>query len=132
MPRTVLIEGYTPEEILGLSDELLDSLALSGEPLVFRAGSAEILGELVVKEGKLVLELAHIDGGGEGVLATLALLAERYAQRRGLGTIEWIVHATACASPNLRLRKVLERRGFVVEDVPGKGLCYHRCVAVGP
>jgi len=32
--REINIEGYSPDEILGLPDEQLDLLALSGEPLV--------------------------------------------------------------------------------------------------
>ena len=41
--REIEIEGYSPEEILNLPDEQLDALALSGESLVFRPGSANIL-----------------------------------------------------------------------------------------
>ena len=45
------IEGYSVDEILSLPDEQLDALVLSGEPLVFRAGTAEILGEFQIKAG---------------------------------------------------------------------------------
>jgi hypothetical protein len=44
------------------------------------------------------------------------------------GQSEWLVYATACAKPNLKLRRVLERRGFTVREVPGKGECYHQLV----
>lgn len=44
MTPTVLLEGYTPDEILSLPDTLLDDIALSGEPLVFQVGSARVLG----------------------------------------------------------------------------------------
>lgn len=127
MPRRpVTLDGLTPDEVLALPDDAIDALVLCGEPLVFRAGSADILGRFWVTDGSLVLELGHIDGGGEGVLPAIAVLAERYARRRGLSVLDWRVHAIDCARPNLKLRRVLERRGFVVADVPGTGPCYHK------
>ena len=78
--REIKTEGYLPDEILNLPDEQLAALALSGEPLVFRAGSAEILGAFKLKDGNLIIELAQIDGGGEGVLPTLTSLAHKYAK----------------------------------------------------
>jgi hypothetical protein len=47
--REVDIEGYTANEILNLPNEQLDAFVLSGRPIVFRAGSAEILGEFKIK-----------------------------------------------------------------------------------
>lgn len=120
----VLIEGYTPDEILELPNEQLAVIVLRDEPLVFRAGSANMLGKFRVDPPSLVLEIAHIDGGGEGALPALASLAQRYAKREGLQSIEWRVHAVNCARPNMKLRRVLERRGFVIQDVPGTGECY--------
>ena len=97
---------------------------------MFPAGSATILGQFGVQADQLVIELAQIDGGGEGVLPSLAAVAQRYARRRKLRTIEWLVYATACARPNLKLRRVLERRGFTVREVPGKGACHQQVVTV--
>lgn len=77
------------------------------EPIHFRAGSAQI------------------DGGGEGVLPTIAALAARYVQREALGFLEWRIHAVHCANPNLKLRRVLERRGLQIREVEGVE-CYHR------
>ena len=128
---TMDIEGYAPEELLRLPDADLESLVFNGAPLVFRAGTAEILGQFELDGLRLIIELAQIDGGGEGVLPTLAALAQRYARHKGLAEIEWRVYATNCAQPNLKLRRVLERRGFVVRDVPGRGECYHQVVGVG-
>ena len=54
----------------------------------------------------------------------MASLARRYAHLHGLLGVEWIVHAVFCARPNL-IRRVLERRGFVVEQVAGVGAAYH-------
>jgi hypothetical protein len=71
-----------------------------------------------------------VDGGGEGALPALAALAHRYALREGLSTIDWRVHAVHCARPNLKLRRVLERRGFTVGVVAGVGECYQRIEAV--
>ena len=97
----------------------------AGDPLVFRAGSAEILGEFKIRGGSLVIELGQIDGGGEGVLPTLGSLAQRYAKDKGLKRVEWVVHALNCAKPNLKLRRVLERRGFIITNIEGVGEAYY-------
>jgi hypothetical protein len=125
----VLIEGYTVDEILQLPNQELEELVLRDEPLVFKAGSANVLGKFRVSGQALVLELAHIDGGGEGALPAVAALASRYAKRQGLGFLEWRVHAVNCAKPNLKLRRVLEHRGFVVREIAGTGECYWLRVA---
>jgi hypothetical protein len=127
----VLLEGYTVDEILALPTQELQAIVLSDEPLVFKAGSANLLGRFAATEDTLVIELAHIDGGGEGALPSLASLASRYAKREGLAFVEWRVHAVHCARPNLKLRRVLERRGFVVREVEGVGECYWLRAQVG-
>jgi hypothetical protein len=123
--RSVTIEGYTADEIIALPDDQLDAFVFVGEPLLFRTGTATILGEFRIAEDLLVAELAQIDGGGEGVLPALWVLVERFAVRRGLGRVEWIVHAVNCARPNPKLRRVLERRGFRVREIEGIGEAYH-------
>ena len=95
------------------------------------AGTAEILGELQIKGENLIVELAQIDGGGEGVLPTLTSLAHRYAQQRGLKKVEWVVHALNCAEPNLKLRRVMERRGFQIVDIEGIGRAYYKVHEIG-
>jgi hypothetical protein len=112
--------------ILTLPDEQIEAFVFAGTPLIFKAGSAEILGEFRLREDRLTVELAQIEGGGEGVLPTLAALAARYAQRRGLDQVEWIVHAVNCAKPNPKLRRMLEKRGFVIENFPGFGAAYYK------
>ena len=97
---------------------------------MFKAGSASLLGKFSVAGKVLHMELAHVDGGGEGALPKLAALAQRYARREGLTHIEWRVHAVHCARPNLKLRRVLERRGFTVRLVDGVGECYWALASV--
>jgi hypothetical protein len=118
-------EGLTEEEILDLPKQAVEALILIGEPLVFRAGSAVILGSFKLRANRLIIELAQIEGGGEGVLVSLASLTKRYARVNGLAEIEWIVHAVSCAKPNHKLRRVLDRRGFEVKQVEGVGEAYH-------
>lgn len=124
-PREILFEGYTPEALLQLPDEQFAAFVFTDEALLFRVGSAIILGRIRVSDRRLIVELAHIDGGGEGVLPALWRHTERYARQHGLAEVEWVVHALTCAEPNRKLLQVLERRGFVVEEVPGFGLAYH-------
>jgi hypothetical protein len=128
--RDVLFEGLTGQEILNLPQEEVERLILLGEPLVFRAGSAVLLGSFRIVRDRLVIELAQIEGGGKGVLVSLASLARRYAALRKLAEVEWIVHAVSCAKPNLKLRRVLEHRGFIIEEIAGVGEAYHLVEAV--
>jgi len=129
--RQIDIEGYSADEILNLPDEQVDEFVLCGKPIVFRAGSAEILGEFKINDESLIVELAQIDGGGEGILPTLTSLAQRYAKKRGLQKVEWIVHALNCAEPNLKLRRVMERRSFQIVDIEGGGQAFYLVDEIG-
>ena len=120
----IRFEGLTAEELLQLQDDEIDILVLSGNPIVFAVGSAKVLGSFAIRERVLHVELAQIDGGGEGVLLAIGALCQRFARQRSFVSINWTVHAVACAKPNLRLRRVLERRGFVVCDLPAIGKAY--------
>lgn len=124
MPREILFEGLTPEAILELPAQEIEQLVLAGEPLVFTAGSARILGEFRRFNDRLNVTLAQIEGGGEGVLPALTILIEKFARSQSLTAVEWIVHAVHCAKPNLKLKRVLERKGFVVKEVHGATAYY--------
>lgn len=128
-PTAITIDGHTPNEWLAMPAAEIDALVLNARPFVFKAGSAEILGSFEVVGSSLRATLAHIDGGGEGVLPTIWVLAERFARQRSLNTIEWSIHAVRCAKPNLKLRRVLERRGFTVTGEPGSET-YQRTVSL--
>jgi hypothetical protein len=52
--KSILIEGYTQEEILSLPPEQLKSFVFTGKPLVFKAGSAQILGEFAVMDRRSI------------------------------------------------------------------------------
>lgn len=124
MSKEIRIEGYSSDEILAYSDRDLDQFVFTGTPLVFRAGTAEVLGQFEIRDRRLIVELAHIDGGGEGLLPTVGALIGRIAERRRLLEVEWLVHAVNCANPNPKLRRVLDRRGFVVIADPRLGQVY--------
>lgn len=123
--QPILIEGYTPEEILAFPSEQLEAMLLTSHPFVMRAGSAELLGEFRAVGNRLTVEMAQIEGGGEGVIHTLWLLVERYAVQNGYDEVEWIVHAVHCARPNPKLRRVLERRGFTIQPLAVGGEAYY-------
>jgi hypothetical protein len=53
--KPILIEGYTAEEILGLPPEQFKTFVFTGKPLVFKAGSAQILGEFDLRDNRLVI-----------------------------------------------------------------------------
>ena len=46
-------DRYTPEEILGLPPEQLKTFVFTGKPLVFKAGSAQILGEFDLRDNRV-------------------------------------------------------------------------------
>ncbi|MBM3458418.1 MAG: hypothetical protein FJX77_07800 [Armatimonadetes bacterium] len=118
------IEGLSRRALLELDVAEWEELVLHGRPVLFRAGTAEILGQFRRDADLLVLEFAVIEGGGEGVLLSLWNLVGELAARHGLSGVDWVVHAVHCANPNLRLRRVLERRGFRIREIPGVGPAY--------
>lgn len=95
------------------------------EPIVFKVGTAEILGEFKIDGENLIVELAQIEGGGEGVLPMLSILTKKYAQKRRLKKVEWIVHALNCAKPNPKLRPLMEKKGFTIKNIEGIGEAYY-------
>lgn len=125
MPREILFEGLTPEAILKLPAQEIEQLVLTGETLIFTAGSARILGEFRLSTDRLNVTLAQIEGGGEGVLLALTILIEKFARLQSLTAVEWVIHAVHCAKPNLKLKRVLERKGFVIQEVDGTTAYYH-------
>ena len=123
--REVLFEGCREEEIPNLPKEMIEKLIPLGQPLGFPAGSAVLLGPFEIGGKRLVIELGRIEGGGEGVLPSLASLRRQYARLHGFSGVEWIVPAVSCAKPNLKLHRVLEGRGFIVKQVAGVGEAYY-------
>lgn len=120
----IVVEGMTARELLALPAADLDALLLRPQRIVFALGTADVLGSFRVRTQSLAVELGHIDGGGEGVLRALHALVHRYASDRRLRQVEWLVHATNCPRPNPKLRRVLEKRGFSVQEVPDVGRVY--------
>jgi len=114
------IEGYSADEILELVSGDLHDTVFSGQPIVFTVGSAQVLATFRLVPGELIAELAHIDGGGEGVLVFLSSVLRKFANQNDVRSVHWIVHALTCAAPNPRLRALLERRGFVAVEHNGR------------
>lgn len=106
------IEGVSLEALRALPPDELDVLMAFGRPITFRMGSATLLAEFNREDGDLLVNLAYIDGGGEGVLVSLWKVVVGYARDRGYRGIRWNVHALTCANPNPRLQHFLRARGF--------------------
>ena len=124
------IEGESLKEILQWPENYFDDLVLINDPIVLNIGSAEVLGQFAVNDNELIVELAQIDGGGEGVLPVISRVAKHLAKLKSLKTIYCIVHAINCAKPNLKLREHLVKTGFEIKNVPGKGEAYVKRVNV--
>jgi len=124
------IEGESLKEILTWPEHYFDELVLIDDPIVLNIGTAEVLGQFAVHDNVLVVELAQIDGGGEGVLPAISRIAKRVAKIKSIKTIDCIVHAINCAEPNIKLRAHLVKTGFEIRNVPGKGDAYFKKINV--
>ena len=110
------IEGLSIRALKALSKSEQDALLAFGRSITFRIGTANILAEFNRSESELSVNLAHVDGGGEGVLLLLWKAVESYALDRGYASLQWYVHALTCAKPNPRLQQFLRTRGFLEID----------------
>lgn len=126
----IQIEGLKVTELLKLPSEYFDELVLIDKPIIIHIGSAEVLGQFTISDDNLIVELAHIEGGGEGVLPTIARVSKHIAKQKNLQKIQCIVHAINCANPNLKLRAHLEKTGFGIKEVPTKGKAYFKEISV--
>ena len=124
------IEGVTVREILDWPEYYFDELVLLDDPIVVQIGSTEVLGQFSLKNQILVVELAQIDGGGEGVLRSISVVAQHIAKIKKAKRIDCIVYATNCAVPNLKLRAYLEKVGFEVKNIEQKGEAYFKEFAI--
>jgi hypothetical protein len=104
---------------------------LTAKPIVFRSGTASVLAQVSIAADRLAVEVAHIDGGREGVMLALRQVGKTIARRRGLASVEWLVYAAQCAVPNPRLRPVLEKCGFSLVTIEGKGEVYRAVEGAG-
>ncbi len=120
------VEGASIQEIMEWPESYFDDLVLIDKPIVVNIGTAEVLGQFAIKEKRLIIELAQIDGGGEGVLPAISKLSNHIAKLKNLSSIECIVHAINCVKPNLKLRAHLEKTGFEIKLVEGKGEAYFK------
>ena len=123
----IKIEGELVDEILKWSESEFDQLVLINKPIVINIGSGEVLGQFtVMDENTLVIELAQIDGGGEGIIPVINKIAKHISKLKKLDSMEYIVHAINFAKPNLKLRALLEKTGFSIKEVYGKGEVYYK------
>jgi hypothetical protein len=130
-PR-ITLHGFTTDDLLALPRVEFEALVFCGEPLVFRTGTAEVLGQLDVSGDTVVVDILAIDRGGEALLPSLARLVRRYARQAGLAAIAWRFHAAARPRPSRKLLRVLQRRRFQVQHVPGIGPCHVKVAFVTP
>ncbi|WMS88813.1 hypothetical protein [Pleionea litopenaei] len=127
----IKVEGLSVAEILEWPIEYFDELVLIDDPIVLSIGTAQVLGQFSVSsENRLVVELAQIDGGGEGVLPTITRLSKHIARIKAISEIECIVYAVNCAEPNLKLRAYLVKAGFELKNIPRKGEVYYKVLVL--
>ncbi|QND55227.1 hypothetical protein [Mesorhizobium huakuii] len=120
------IEGTSLEDLRTMPHADQDALLAFGRPISFTMGSATVLAEFNRRDGTLLVNLAHIDGGGEGVLLVLWKHTRAFAIERQFSTVRWNVHAATCAKPNPRLQRFLRTHEFAEIDDPDYGRIFVR------
>ncbi|MDX8465969.1 hypothetical protein RFM26_09785 [Mesorhizobium sp. VK23B] len=123
---TIEIEGIPLDALRALSHQEQDELLSFSRPISFMMGSATVLAEFNQDGKELTINLAHIDGGGEGVLLVLWRALRAYATERDYHSIRWNVHALTCAKPNPRLKRFLRTHSFSEVDDPSYGPIFTR------
>lgn len=122
--RPAKIEGYTATEISALED--LRALVITGAPIAFKVGGADILAQFSVSGSTLIAELGVAEGGEEQTLFTLVHAIERAARHQGVGAIDWCVYAADCPIPNAKLVRVLEKLRFERTTLETTGAVVYR------
>jgi hypothetical protein len=117
----IQVEGASLESLRAMPREDQDALLAFGRPISFVMGSATVLAQFDRREATLEVNLAHIDGGGEGVLLVLWKHIRAFAVERQFTTIRWNIFAATCAQPNPRLQQFLRSHEFVETDDPDHG-----------
>ena len=123
----ILIEGFNDDEIKELlkTDDFID-IVFSDAPIIFKAGTSEILGQFTKEDDRLRILFSHITGGGEGVLIKLMNLFREFCKDNDIKEIIWTVHAVDCPRPNIKLPGLLERKGFKIVNDPIDGSVYRK------
>ena len=127
MKDEILIDGLTTEELFSLVESSeYEEIIFTNQPVIFRAGSSQILGQFGISDSGLRIVLSHIEGGGEGVLLIIMNLFRKFAEQKGLKEICWVVHAVDCPKPNPKLARILVMKGFEIAVDPVDGEVYMR------
>lgn len=122
MGNEILIEGSNVNQLLELLDEpSFKNEVISGKPIVFKIGNAEILAQFEQIDNSAIVDLVHIDGGGEGVLFAFINLAKSYCRKNSIHKISWYIHARNCANPNRKLQRILELKNFEKKYIEHRG-----------
>ena len=108
----------------GSGTGLLFAIALVLSATACSDGEAAISGATVIRIG----HFPNITHAPALVAHDMSRQGEGWFESRTGTKVEWFVYATHCARPNPKLRRVLERRGFVVREVAGRGPCYYQAV----
>ncbi|HYF03232.1 MAG TPA: hypothetical protein VEC36_07640 [Patescibacteria group bacterium] len=122
MANEILIEGNNANQLLEMLDEpSFKNEIISGKPIVFKIGNAQILAQFEENDNSAVIDLVHIDGGGEGVLLAFINLAKSYCRTNNIHKTYWYIHARNCANPNQKLQRILELKNFKKRFIQGRG-----------
>lgn len=120
------VESFTMDQLTSLSRADLDALVREGMPVDILFGDDRLRVRFTVIDRAVRIEVLEVVARNDGALTSFASGCRSLARRSRVQTIEWLVHAAACAAPNERLQGVLTGRGFVLQNVAGIGQAYRR------
>jgi hypothetical protein len=85
----LLIEGFAADELKAMAKRTSLLPLFAGKPVAVTYGSSTLLGGVKKSRGRLIVEVAAMQGAVGRVLPMLKRLAREIAVLRGIRTLEW-------------------------------------------
>lgn len=85
----LLIEGFAADELKAMAKHTSLLPLFAGKPVAVTYGNATLLGGVKKSRGRLIVEVAAMQGTAAKVLPMLMQLAREIAALRGLRAVEW-------------------------------------------
>jgi hypothetical protein len=125
------VKSLTMNELASMPRAELEALVREGTPIDVRFGADRLRVRFTIVDGAARIEVLEVVAAGDGVLTAFASGCRNLARQSRVRSIDWIVHAAACAAPNERLQGTLTSRGFALQNVPEIGQAYRRSEPIG-
>jgi hypothetical protein len=85
----LLIEGFTPQELIDLARHTSLLPLFEGKPVAVTYGKVTLMGGVRKRGTRLLLEVGEMQAGAEKILVKLEPLVQQIARLRGIKRVEW-------------------------------------------